>query len=112
MKLPRGAISQLYANYRHRSKKRYINFTITREEFEVLILEACYLCGGGPLSLITYGGRTFYYNGIDRIDNSQGYTWENSATCCNRCNSIKSHSDLETLKDHLPKMLKRIRKLA
>lgn len=32
----------------------------------------------------------YIYNGIDRIDNSKGYTKENSITACKQCNISKS----------------------
>lgn len=29
------------------------------------------------------------YNGIDRLDNSKGYTIDNSVACCSKCNIAK-----------------------
>lgn len=31
----------------------------------------------------------FVHSGIDRVDNSQGYTRENAVACCARCNTLK-----------------------
>lgn len=31
----------------------------------------------------------YFYNGIDRLDNTKGYTPENSVACCKHCNSLK-----------------------
>ncbi|WP_316397327.1 hypothetical protein [Bradyrhizobium sp. 33ap4] len=35
------------------------------------------------------GAAGIHYNGIDRENAFKGYTFENSRTCCDRCNSAK-----------------------
>ena len=37
----------------------------------------------------TKGPHMFVYNGIDRVDNSKGYTLNNILVCCYDCNTKK-----------------------
>jgi hypothetical protein len=46
--------------------------------------------------------------GIDRVDNSLGYTLENSVPCCTRCNIAKGTLTLEDFKEHVKKMYKHL----
>jgi hypothetical protein len=70
-----------YKRYINNALKRKYTFEIQFEDFKELVKSPCYYCN--------------YYleteiNGIDRVDNSKGYTKENSAACCSICNRIKS----------------------
>ena len=43
-----------------------------------------------------YGHGEFVYNGIDRVDNSVGYTIDNCVSCCGMCNFMKrSYNQLD-----------------
>ena len=57
--------------------KHFSGTPITLDRFAVLITQPCIYCGDN--------GKV----GIDRVDNSQGYTLENSASCCKICNFMK-----------------------
>jgi hypothetical protein len=64
---------------------------ITPDEFADLIKKDCHYCGlppSNPTKWKTSGG--FLYNGIDRVDNSQGYVSGNLVAACKHCNSMKS----------------------
>ena len=64
-------------------------FRITQEQYRKVI-EApggCYLCGDTTVQL-----------GLDRIDNSRGYTQDNIAPCCPPCNVSKGDKTLEEWK--------------
>lgn len=61
-------------------------FELTKDEFKKIKLNNCYLCGKINTSTHT--------NGIDRINNSIGYTVENSRACCKTCNYTKNSYDL------------------
>ncbi len=62
------------------AKKRNINWEITFEQFQILAQNLCHYCNG-PLSV--YG-----YN-LDRKNNKQSYTIENTVSCCGDCNRTK-----------------------
>lgn len=57
--------------------KRGLDFELTLERIAELQDTPCHYCGqAGP-------------NGIDRLDNEDGYTVLNSVACCKTCNKMK-----------------------
>lgn len=91
--LPSGeaAFNSLYAQYRAQAGTRQLSFDLTPDDFKRLTKQNCYYCGCEPSqvkrSVGAVGGYT--YNGIDRLDNSLGYTPDNSVTACWMCNNAK-----------------------
>lgn len=79
-----------YSRLKNSSKKRNLICTLTLEEFSQITAWPCYYCDGRL-------GETG--SGLDRADNTKGYTLENSLPCCDFCNSIKS--DLLTANETL-----------
>jgi hypothetical protein len=71
-----------YGNYKHSAKQRGYEFTLTVEEFENETDKCCYICGKAS--------NETHMNGLDRFDNSIGYTVENVRSCCRECNFMKS----------------------
>jgi len=71
----------IYSQYKYDALKRGYAFSITREEFELIIMKPCYMCN--------YEGIT----GIDRKDNNVGYTLTNCMSCCYSCNMSKADID-------------------
>lgn len=65
-----------------RAKERGLEWTIPQEEYWHLIRQPCYYCGS---SLNPTGA------GLDRKDNSRGYTSDNVVPCCRACNLMKSN---------------------
>ena len=55
----------------------------------------CEYCGGYSDEL-----NGVKFNGVDRIDSSQGYTVENSVPCCGMCNQMKMFYDLHDFLEH------------
>ncbi len=92
----RGGLTTLFCTYRIGAKKRGYTFDLTREEFAVLTKQDCWYCGVEPAQIRRNGGGklptlSFYlYNGIDRVDNSVGYTLANCIPCCGACNRMKN----------------------
>lgn len=72
-----------FAGYRHSANKRNIHFEITNEFFQVKRSERCYLCGKETTDE--------HQNGLDRYDNTKGYTEENVHACCWSCNFMKKN---------------------
>lgn len=83
-----------YNSYKTSANKRNIEFLITKEDFESIILQNCYICGKNKSET--------HNNGIDRFDNNIGYLFENCRSCCGQCNFIKK--DL-SYKDMIDKMI-------
>ena len=69
-----------YKSYINNALKREYEFTLNFEEFCELVDKECFYC---------HHNISEETNGIDRIDNSKGYTQENTVSCCEKCNRIK-----------------------
>ncbi len=86
--LPRMAeMHRVYMDYQYRCKKKNFFFGLTKEEFYKISQQNCTYCEAPPANGV---GKPFVYNGVDRMDNSKGYTLKNSVPCCAACNSIKT----------------------
>jgi hypothetical protein len=73
-------IENFYKDWGRRAYKRGLVFELTHSQFVSIVLKPCTYCGFM---------QTNECIGIDRIDNSKGYTVENSTSCCKTCNRIK-----------------------
>lgn len=85
-------IAQMYKAYRNGAKKRGYEFELIRVDFANLIRQSCYYCLALPsLRSMKRKGRIHEanVNGLDRTDNSKGYTLENVVPCCATCNFLK-----------------------
>lgn len=87
-----ATIRGIYSRYREASLRRDIPFLLLFERAKELFSQNCYFCGIEPKQnkkiKRTFG---FYeYNGIDRLKNAEGYSYENCVSCCRRCNLAKS----------------------
>lgn len=95
-RLPIGEASfnSLYATYRNNAKLRKNEFTISKENAKLLFQGNCFYCNSAPLKI--YKSKKcngeFLYNGIDRKDNTKGYTTENCVSCCSFCNYTKNNT--------------------
>lgn len=70
-----------YLNTMASAKKRGHQFTLTRADFDALLKQPC-AYGTAVHSLALHVG-------IDRKDNSLGYTFDNCVACCGKHNQIK-----------------------
>jgi hypothetical protein len=81
--------NKLMYRYIKRSQNENIEFSLTTDEFKKLTKENCYFCKIEPKQVVKSTIDSYLYNGIDRIDNSKGYTTTNVVTCCKDCNNKK-----------------------
>ena len=112
--LPDGgsAFNSLIARYKKRAENKGMVWELTTEEFRRLTKENCYLCGAEPSTIAPSRYKPagdYVYNGIDRVDNSKGYTDSNSKACCWTCNSIKKNRSLAELLEWIEKVHDNIR---
>jgi hypothetical protein len=81
----------LYSKYRQGALKRGLAFDIDMELFEKITKENCHYCNQLPTQ--EYKNRsangTYLHNGIDRVNNTIGYTVSNCVACCWICNKMK-----------------------
>jgi hypothetical protein len=72
-------------------RQRGLCWELTDEDFDRLTAQDCFYCGIKPSAVQVAAGSLgeFIYNGLDRKDNSVGYTAENVVPCCKACNIAK-----------------------
>ena len=82
---------KVFQSYKSNAKSRNLDFKLSYEEFKVLLLKNCYYCDDVS-------------QGVDRINNNQGYTVENSVSCCTTCNFMKNTHTLGNFIQHIEKI--------
>lgn len=71
-------------DYKSSARKRGKIFTLTEADIIHLWNQPCTYCGE-PINGV----------GLDRVDNSIGYTPENVVSCCKTCNTMKLHLSVD-----------------
>lgn len=105
--LPSGvaAFNDIFRNARRRAMASGREWKLTKEQVRFLTKQDCYYCGQAPSQ--SMGGKRhngFYtYNGLDRVDNTKGYTIENVVPCCGTCNIAKRATSLNEFRDWIAK---------
>ena len=69
-----------FVNYNRSAETKQLEFTITKGDFMDMVVLPCYYCG-----IIQSKG----FNGIDRVNSTQGYKLDNVVSCCEMCNMMK-----------------------
>jgi hypothetical protein len=80
-----------YNSYQNRAIQKGLDFVLSKDEFDVISSNSCYLCNKGCSST--------HHNGLDRIDNSKGYIEDNVKSCCGGCNFMKRDYSVEDIFD-------------
>lgn len=88
-RVPTSAFKKVVNQYKAGARKRHLEFALTEDDLLRLFSGTCFYCEALPISTSRTQYSSFRYNGIDRKDNSKGYTLENSVTCCRWCNEMK-----------------------
>lgn len=87
---------KFYDNYRSSAKRRNHVFELSVEQFFELMDLPCYYCGTEKSLKSHRQNYEYFHNGIDRMDNTKGYTLKNSVTACKICNNSKATLSLES----------------
>jgi hypothetical protein len=94
------ALDSILSSYKGGAKSKKLEFSLNKAEFRNIISQDCHYCGTEP-RLVDWNRfsavrkykpsdlQDIYANGIDRKDNSIGYTSENTVPCCPDCNYAK-----------------------
>jgi hypothetical protein len=90
-----AALRSVFATYISNANNRGIEFKLTVDEFYDIISQNCYYCAIEPSNLYDKHYYAAVYNGIDRKDNTIGYTIENCVPCCKICNIAKNNHTFE-----------------
>ena len=87
------------------ARRRNVPFELTREEFAGLICLPCFYCGDPPAERMINSYKAFMVcNGIDRVDNTKGYTRDNCVTACKTCNVAKAALGQQEFINHCKKV--------
>lgn len=89
-----------YKKYELGAKKRNFPFELSLKEFDTITKMPCEYCGEYSDEL-----NGVKFNGIDRINSSDGYTYTNCVPCCEMCNRMKLDYDLQDWMDHMKKII-------
>lgn len=94
--------------YKRNAKSRNYEWKLDKNKFEELINGNCYYCNSGLSNKYIwkykYEIATLPFNGIDRVDNTIGYTEDNCVSCCKTCNMAKSELTVEEFKTWIIKL--------
>lgn len=86
---------RLFSKYKSAAQRRGLEWELTEEQFLDYTHKNCFYCGSSPSTETNYGANgEVVYNGIDRVDNSLGYTQDNCVSCCKDCNYLKGSFSL------------------
>lgn len=91
----RSAFNSLYSGYVRDARKRGLEFSFTKEQFEDIVTSNCHYCGAKPAREYarSWANGSFFYNGIDRKNNTIGYLPGNCVASCWECNYLKRGLD-------------------
>jgi hypothetical protein len=96
------------SKYVSSAKKRGHVFTLSNDLFERLLASPCDYCGAPPSQKLSIGmmqrfqaHADFSSNGIDRVDNCQGYIDGNVVPCCTVCNWMKRNYSRDQFIAHI-----------
>lgn len=91
------SLKKLFYRYSRRAKNENMVFEFNINEFEKLTKQNCYYCNMEPKQILKTKYSNYIYNGIDRVDNSIGYTLKNSVSCCGKCNTSKGNISVDII---------------
>ena len=83
-------IGSSFNNYKIRAENKDIDFTIDNDYYNDIVKKPCYICHRTPQ----------VKNGLDRYNNSKGYTKDNIRSCCGSCNFLKKKTSHDYLIFH------------
>lgn len=99
------AKNSVIGSYKRGATKRGLCWELSREHALTLMAEECFFCKSFPANVFSAQSGDFVYNGIDRLDNGFGYTFENSVACCRICNFMKRSMGTKEFLTHIRKII-------
>lgn len=105
------SINGAWKSLRNNARNRNIEISISKNEFIKIAKMNCFYCGEEPKEKIYYDqpswSKPAKLNGIDRVNNNQGYTIDNVVACCYICNRGKMNLSLQEFKNWIIKLSQR-----
>lgn len=104
---PEGVFNELYNGHVCRARNKNIEFYLSKEKFREITKQNCFYCGAEPQQIARKDREYPYvYNGIDRVDNTKGYSDDNIVPCCGTCNKMKLTMSTEEFKEKILSIVK------
>lgn len=105
------SINSAWKSLRSNAKNRSIPVEITKDDFVRIAKQNCFYCGEEPKEKVYYDQPEWSIparlNGIDRVDNTRGYTLDNVVSACHTCNRGKMDLSLQEFKNWIIKLSQR-----
>lgn len=93
------------------AKRRGYSWEITKAQWLDMAKRPCNYCGMKNSNRVKGRKRhdgviteDFLYNGVDRFDNTKGYTIGNSVPCCKYCNMMKRDMTIDEFINHIKRI--------
>jgi len=105
-----GLKHEIFRNYLKAATRRNYFFKLTTEECYKLLDGNCHYCGLEPhmgwkgTKRKKMDTSPFRVNGVDRVNNSIGYSVDNCVSCCKFCNNSKSTMTTEEFISHITRI--------
>lgn len=99
------AMKIVLTNYKRNAKRRGYCWELTEDQAAELFAGDCHYCGAKPVETQEASRYNWTRNGIDRVNNTQGYTEENCVSCCKTCNSMKKTLSKVEFLEHVQRIL-------
>jgi hypothetical protein len=90
-------VRRTWRQYQAAAVRKKLTFTLTEGDVQAMIFDPCCYCGQSPEP---HAGSRVPRSGIDRVDNSKGYSKENCVPCCTACNVMKHKLTRREFIDH------------
>ena len=103
-----SAFNAVWNDYIQQSRRRKLKWALTKEGARKLFEGPCFYCGASPsvAKTIPNGQGFFVFNGLDRVDNQQGYDEANCVSCCRVCNFMKRGMSVGDFLDHVHRIVR------
>jgi len=96
-----ASFNSLYDRYKRSAADRGLIFDISKKDFWLLTSQPCFVCAAPPSHGKSKKHKNPYlYNGLDRVDSSEGYRLGNVVGCCWAHNRIKGNLTHQKFFEH------------
>jgi 5-methylcytosine-specific restriction endonuclease McrA len=101
-----AAFNAIYYSYKRTAQNRGYEFNLTPMQFRELTQQSCFYCGQPPSNIRKTRSKNgdYIYSGIDRVDNSLDYVYENCVPCCRTCNLAKHTMSQQEFSDWIQRV--------
>lgn len=112
LSLGESSFNATYQSYKKAASTRELEFLLSKEQFKNITQQDCYYCGTHPSNerKVSTSTGSFIYNGIDRVDNSRGYSIDNCVPCCDMCNKSKNKHSIDEFYEWIDRVYNHLHK--